>query len=194
MKDYTEYIVEQTQKLLSIDSPTGYTKNVAAYLMKVYTELGYDPELTTKGGVFVKIADGVSEDREKCDPAAGPILMEAHVDTLGAMVSEITSAGHLNLTPLGGMNPNNAEAENCRIVTRSGNVYTGTFQLRNASIHVNGEYNNTKKMCIRDRWISRISSWYSGKTTAPSFTPDRIPLPPRRGLGISRRSWIRSCS
>ena len=26
MKDYTEYIVEQTQKLLSIDSPTGYTK------------------------------------------------------------------------------------------------------------------------------------------------------------------------
>ena len=145
MKDYTEYIVEQTQKLLSIDSPTGYTKNVAAYLMKVYTELGYEPELTTKGGVFVKIADGVSEDREKCDPAAGPILMEAHVDTLGAMVSEITSAGHLNLTPLGGMNPNNAEAENCRIVTRSGNVYTGTFQLRNASIHVNGEYNNTKR-------------------------------------------------
>ena len=100
MKDYTEYIVEQTQKLLSIDSPTGYTKNVAAYLMKVYTELGYEPELTTKGGVFVKIADGVSEDGERCDPAAGPILIEAHVDTLGAMVSEITSAGHLNLTPL----------------------------------------------------------------------------------------------
>ena len=145
MKYYTEYIVEQTQKLLSIDSPTGYTKNVAAYLMKVYTELGYEPELTTKGGVFVKIADGVSEDGERCDPAAGPILIEAHVDTLGAMVSEITSAGHLNLTPLGGMNPNNAEAENCRIVTRSGNVYTGTFQLRNASIHVNGEYNNTKR-------------------------------------------------
>ena len=90
MKDYTEYIVEQTQKLLSIDSPTGYTKNVAAYLMKVYTELGYEPMLTTKGGVFVKIADGVSEDGEICDPAAGPILIEAHVDTLGAMVSELS--------------------------------------------------------------------------------------------------------
>ena len=33
MKDYTEYIVEQTQKLLSLDSPTGYTKK-AAYLSK----------------------------------------------------------------------------------------------------------------------------------------------------------------
>ena len=68
MKDYTEYIVEQTQKLLSIDSPTGYTKNVAAYLMKVYTELGYEPMLTTKGGVFVKIADGVSEDGKSAIP------------------------------------------------------------------------------------------------------------------------------
>lgn len=43
-------------------------------------------------------------------------------------------------------------------------------------------------------WISRISSWCRGRTTAPSFIPDRIPLPPRQGLGISRQSWIRSCS
>ena len=145
MKDYTEYIVEQTQKLLSIDSPSRYTKDVAAYLMKVYAELGYEPVLTAKGGVFVKIADGVSEGNGECDPAAGPVLIEAHVDTLGAMVSEITAAGRLNLTALGGLNPNNTEAENCRIITRSGNVYTGTFQLRNASIHVNGEYNDTKR-------------------------------------------------
>ena len=61
------------------------------------------------------------------------------------MVSEITSGGAPEPRPRRGMNPNNAEAENCRIVTRSGNVYTGTFQLRNASIHVNGEYNNTKR-------------------------------------------------
>ena len=43
------------------------------------------------------------------------------------------------------MNPNNAEAENCRIITRFDGKYEGTFQLENASIHVNGEYNNTKR-------------------------------------------------
>ena len=33
MEKYTDYILEQLQKLLSIDSPTGYTKNVTDYLM-----------------------------------------------------------------------------------------------------------------------------------------------------------------
>jgi len=49
------------------------------------------------------------------------------------------------VTPLGGMNPNNAEAENCRIITKFDGTFEGTFQLDNASIHVNGDYNDTKR-------------------------------------------------
>ena len=41
-KSYVEYIVEETQKLLAIDSPSGYTANVAEYLMKEYRKLGYE--------------------------------------------------------------------------------------------------------------------------------------------------------
>lgn len=145
MKDYTAYIMEEAKNLLAIDSPSGYTKHVAGYLMKTYREMGYDPVQTAKGGVFVQISEGNADSGESSDPACGPVLLMAHVDTLGAMVSEITSAGRLKLTALGGMNPNNAEAENCRIYTRDGHMYTGTFQLCNASIHVNGEYNDTKR-------------------------------------------------
>ena len=47
------------------------------------------------------------------------------MDTLGGMVSEISSSGRLHLTPLGGMEPNNGESENVRIITRSGKAYTG---------------------------------------------------------------------
>jgi putative aminopeptidase FrvX len=43
------------------------------------------------------------------------------------------------------MNANNAEAENCRIMTRFDGVYEGTFQLNNASVHVNGEYSDEKR-------------------------------------------------
>ncbi len=143
MKNYTEYTIEQAQNLLAIDSPSGYTKEVSAYLMKTYREMGYDPQLTAKGGVLVKIADGTAPENQ--DPCCGPILLMAHVDTLGAMVSQITPDGRLKLTPLGGMNPNNAEAENCRIITRNQEVYTGTFQLCNASIHVNKEYSEKKR-------------------------------------------------
>lgn len=131
-----EYILEQTKKLLAIDSPTGYTKNAAEYCMKAYEELGFHPVMTVKGGVLVDLG-GLDEENA--------ILVEAHADTLGAMVAEVKGNGRLRLSPLGGLNPNNAEAENCRVVTREGKVYEGTFQLANASVHVNGDYNETKR-------------------------------------------------
>lgn len=131
-----DYVLEQTKKVLAIDSPTGYTKEAADYVIGAYEALGYHPVKTVKGGVLVEIGGEDTTDA---------ILLEAHMDTLGAMVREIKGNGRLKLSPLGGMNPNNAEAENCRIITRFDGKYEGTFQLENASIHVNGEYNNTKR-------------------------------------------------
>ena len=72
-------------------------------------------------------------------------MMEAHIDTLGAMVCEVQPNGYLKLSPVGGMNANNAEGENCKIYTRDGKVYTGTFQLCDASIHVNGKFDETTR-------------------------------------------------
>lgn len=136
MEKYMDYALEQTKKVLSIDSPTGYTREAADYVMNAYEAMGYHPVKTIKGGVLVEI--GGTDDNDA-------ILLEAHMDTLGAMVREIKGNGRLKLSPLGGMNPNNAEAENCRIITRFNGKYEGTFQLENASIHVNGKYNDTKR-------------------------------------------------
>ena len=72
-------------------------------------------------------------------------MLEAHIDTLGAMVAEIKSNGRLRVTPVGGMNANNAEAENVKVYTRSGKIYEGTCQLVDASVHVNGSYSDTKR-------------------------------------------------
>ena len=132
-----DYIVEQVKAVLAIDSPTGYTKNAANYVLGEYRRLGYQPQLTGKGGVLVCLNPEA--------PAADGVLLMAHMDTLGGMVAEICGSGRLRLTNLGGMNPNNAEAENVRVITRAGSVYTGTCQLKNASIHVNGEYSSTKR-------------------------------------------------
>ena len=143
MKQFTEYAVEQAKAILAIDSPTGFTARAAEYVMGEYKKLGYDPVLTNKGGIFVCVSQGSSAPAEK--PEEGPILLQAHIDTLGAMVCAINDKGRLALSPLGGMNPNNAEAENCRVYTREGKVYSGTFQMKNASIHVNGSYNSTAR-------------------------------------------------
>lgn len=133
---YLEYIMEETQKILAIDSPSGYTKEVAEYVMNAYQAMGYEPVLTAKGGIVVDLG---GEDKEN------GVLLQAHIDTLGAMVTEIKANGRLRVSPLGGMNPNNAEAENCRIVTKFDGIYGGTFQLDNASVHVNGEYNKKSR-------------------------------------------------
>ena len=136
MKEITNYILEQVQNILAIDSPTGYTKNVADYLMAEYEKIGYPPQRTVKGGILTDLG-GKDPDNA--------VLLEAHVDTLGAMVSRIKPNGRLAVSPLGGMNANNAEAENCRIITRFNGIYEGTCQLADASIHVNGKYDETSR-------------------------------------------------
>ena len=135
IKELVDFAMEQAVDLLAVDSPSGYTRHAAERVMAAYRQMGYTPEMTVKGGVLVCLNPDAPEE--------GGILLEAHLDTLGGMVTEISPEGRLHLTNLGGMNPNNGEAENVRIVTRSGKTYTGTFQLKNASFHVNTSYNDT---------------------------------------------------
>ena len=135
-KKYTDFIVKEMEAVLNIDPPTGYTEEAAKWVKAEFEKLGYEAKLTNKGGVLVDLG---GKDKEN------GLLLEAHVDTLGGMVAEIKGSGRLRLTNLGGMNPNNAETENVRVVTKGNGIYEGTFQLCNASIHVNGEYNDTKR-------------------------------------------------
>lgn len=136
MELYTNYAVEQTCALLAIDSPSGFTHKAAEYAVNEFKKLGFEPVLTRKGGVLVCLNPELPEDNA--------VLLEAHLDTLGGMVTQICG-NRLKLTNLGGMNANNGEAENVRIYTRDGKVYTGTFQLHNASVHVNGDYSSAKR-------------------------------------------------
>ena len=135
-QNYAEYAWEMTETLLSIDSPSGYTTRAAQWVKERFESLGFAATITAKGGVLIDLGGENAEDA---------LLLEAHTDTLGAMVSEIKGNGRLRLTPLGGMNANNAEAENVWVYTRSGKVIDGTLQLCNASVHVNGEYSNSKR-------------------------------------------------
>ena len=125
----TSYCVEQLKALCAIDSPSGFTDRAADYLMEELSRLGYQPQKTRKGGVTVCLG---GEGRG--------LLLMAHVDTLGGVVQSIKSNGRLVLSPVGGLQPENCEAENCRIYTRFSGTYTGCLQLNDASVHVNPDY------------------------------------------------------
>ena len=133
---YADFAWEKTAALLAIDSPSGYTEQAARWVCREFSEMGFAAGITIKGGVLVDLGG---------EDAADALLLEAHADTLGGMVSQIKGSGCLKVTPLGGMNANNAEAENVKVYTRSGKVYEGTCQLHDPSIHVNGGYNDAKR-------------------------------------------------
>lgn len=136
MEKYIEYTTDFAKKLLSIDSPSGYGKNVTKFLTDELNSLDVQNHITKKGGVFAEIPGKSNEDA---------IMLQAHVDTLGAMVHQIKSDGRLKITNIGGMNANNAEAENVRIITKEGRIFEGTCQLINASVHVNRDYGKEER-------------------------------------------------
>ena len=125
MKHYIDFIAEQLKALTAIPSPSGYTKNATDYLMKLLQDMGYEPELSRKGNVFVTLG-GEGE----------PLVLAAHVDTLGAMVRSIKDNGRLRPTTLGGHVWSTADGENCTIHTRDGKVYTGVVLNTEPSAHV----------------------------------------------------------
>ena len=133
---YAQIALENTMRLLAIDSPSGYTEEAAKYVREAFAALGYEAHITRKGGVLVDLGGA---------DAQNALLLEAHTDTLGGMVAQIKGNGRLRITNIGGMNANNAEAENVRVVTKFSGDYEGTLQLCDASIHVNGDYSTTKR-------------------------------------------------
>ncbi|MDO4741150.1 MAG: M42 family metallopeptidase [Eubacteriales bacterium] len=137
--DFTQYgpfILEETAALLAIDSPSGMTKTAAEHVAARFAALGYEAKCTIKRGVFVNLG---GKDKENA------ILLEAHLDTLGGMVCEVKANGRLKITPVGGLRAQNIETENCRVITKSGAVIEGTAQIENASVHVNGKYNDVQR-------------------------------------------------
>lgn len=114
-------------ELLSINSPTGYTKNAIDFLRHTIEEIGFETTTTPKGNLLVFVT---GEDQTTTRALSG------HVDTLGLMVRSITPEGKLALTKLGGPLTPTLDGEYCEIIARDGKVYTGTILSDAPSIHV----------------------------------------------------------
>ena len=125
MNSHMNFIKEQLYTLTSIPSPSSFTEKVTDYLLSELSSLGYSPERSNKGNVFVTLGGSGS-----------PLVLAAHVDTLGAMVRSIKENGRLRPTTIGGHQWSTADGENCTIHTRDGRVYTGVVLDKEPSSHV----------------------------------------------------------
>ena len=120
--------IDYLKKLTSIPSPTGYTREVADYIVGEVERLGYTVIRTNKGGVNV-IVKGKDDNKHR--------VVTAHVDTLGAMVRAVKSDGRLKMAKIGGYPWNMIEGENCLVhVASTGETVSGTILIHQTSTHV----------------------------------------------------------
>ena len=120
--------VEYLKELTAIASPTGFTEEVATYLVKTLTDMGYSPVRTAKGGVTV-VLKGENDEQHR--------YITAHVDTLGAIVRAVKPDGRLKLDCIGGFPWNMIEGENCTVhVANTGKTHSGTILVHQTSCHV----------------------------------------------------------
>ncbi len=141
-KQYQSRCANEVAQLCKIPSPTGYTHKVCQYLMDRLKGLGFTTWQSNKGSVI------------SCLGGEGnPLVLAAHVDTLGAMVRSIKGNGAIRFTKIGGYPENNIENETCLVHTRSGQEYGGTFYLTTPSVHV---YDNVGSAVRSDSTVELI--------------------------------------
>jgi putative aminopeptidase FrvX len=116
-------------QLLNLPSPTGYTEEAIAFVEAAFSAFPVSLSRTIKGAL-VAAWEGEADSE--------PRALTAHVDTLGAMVSEIRDRGRLKLTQIGGYMWNAVEGEGVTVHTADGRTYRGTILTIKASTHAYG--------------------------------------------------------
>ena len=125
-----ENTVSIMKKYLDIPSPAGYTDIAISECKKDFEKLGLDCKLTKKGGLIATLKGKDDENQ---------ITISAHMDTLGAMVKEITYDGKIKYHRIGGGCWDSVEGENCNIITRKNGHIRGTVTFKYASTHTYGQ-------------------------------------------------------
>ncbi|NNF01324.1 MAG: M42 family metallopeptidase [Bacteroidia bacterium] len=121
------------KELISIDSPTGYTANAEKYILKYLKSKGLKTSTTNKGVV-------------KCSFSSKPKLaLAAHLDTLGAIVSNINSNGTLRISMLGGYPLTSFEGSYLKVISLKGKEFNGTLLLDDPSAHANKSIDRTDR-------------------------------------------------
>ena len=155
-----------------------YQKSSRLPFLAELTSLGYTPELSNKGNVSVTLGGSGS-----------PLVLAAHVDTLGAMVRSIKENGRLRPTTLGGHQWSTADGENCTIHTRDGRVYTGVVLNTEPSAHVADQKVETLEENMEILLDENVSS-KEDVLTLGIQTGDIIAMDPR--TVITKSGYIKS--
>lgn len=121
------YLEEIMESLINTPSPVGFYELITPVVTENLDKLGISYEIDERHNIYVWLE---GEDTGRT------VLVGAHLDTLGYMVSAITDNGALKLKELGGVQNHSLENEKCYLYTRDLHRYTGYIVPTHHSVHV----------------------------------------------------------
>jgi peptidase M42 family hydrolase len=122
-----QYIQRMLRDLLKIPSPTGYTDRVVHFVARELERLGVAVALSRRGAIRVELKG--RRNSPKC-------AVVSHLDTLGAMVTQLKPNGRLAVAPIGKWNSRFAEGARVIMFTDHSGSKRGTIIPLKASGHI----------------------------------------------------------
>jgi len=103
---------ELIKKLTETQSTSGFEHNIREVVRKEMTPYVDDVRQDGLGGIF-----GVRKHKDRKAPT---VMLAAHMDEVGFMISSITDKGFFRVIPLGGWNPQVVSAQRFTLQTKAG--------------------------------------------------------------------------
>lgn len=141
-------------QLLGTRSVSGHTEEAMKIIEGRFKELGLKTELTRKGSLLATL-QGKNNDG---------IVLSAHMDTLGGMISGIEEgSGKIALRSIGSYTMSSIEGEYCRIETFSGKLFSATVLFDNTSVHAYGMEEASAQRKKKDMYLRLDEEVSSGE-------------------------------
>lgn len=145
-------VADILMQLIEIRSVSGNTDKAISLVREHLLKLGLNNMRKTNKGALLATIPGTTDEA---------VILVAHVDTLGAMVSYITEEGTLLFRMVGGYTMNSIEGEYCTIETYDNRYYTGTILFSETSVHAYGRDRASASRTIENMYVrldEKISS------------------------------------
>ena len=107
-------LFDKIKEITELQAVAGYERPVRDYLKKQITPYVDDIQTDGLGGIF-----GI---KHHTNPQAPKIMVAAHMDEVGFLVSEIKTDGTLRVVPLGGWNPLVISSQRFSLRTQDGTI------------------------------------------------------------------------
>ena len=103
-------MIALTRELVAIPGPSGFEKMVGDYVVSKLRGLGFKPIMDSMGNVIVEVGEGPT------------LVVAAHMDELGFVVTSITEDGLLTFRKLGGIDDRVLPGSQVEVITSEGRV------------------------------------------------------------------------